>query len=154
MAMAMASRAANYMRSLANANTRRFATSMVDDIAGHRLASSKPRGEYVPVYVALGLILLSASLGLHTATQQLAYSPSVLVSKKKRETVPEVVDPDWAVRESELFVNKSIFRKVAHLQDFDAVRAGVSDPTRAPASGQLPLKTETLKSVGVEPPRV
>ncbi|XP_073007788.1 uncharacterized protein [Typha latifolia] len=154
--MAMASRAANYMRSLAS--TRRFATSTVDDIAGHRLTSAEPRGdyvaEYVPIYASLGLILLAASLGLHAAKQQLAYSPNVLVSKKKRETVPEVVDPDWAVRESELFINKSIFRKIAHLQDFDAVRAGVSDPTRAPASGRLPLKAETLKSVGVELPRV
>lgn len=95
------------------------------------------RGDYVPVYVALGLIVLSTSFGLYTAKQQLAYAPNVLVDKKKRETIPEVVDPDWAISEAERFINKSIFRKVAHLQDFDAVRAGISDPTRGPASGHL-----------------
>lgn len=77
----------------------------------------------MPVYVALGLILLSASFGIHTAQQQLRHSPNVLVSKKKRETVPEVVDPEWAAAEAERFISGSVFRRVAHLQDFDAVWA-------------------------------
>ncbi|RRT50771.1 hypothetical protein B296_00034590 [Ensete ventricosum] len=94
------------------------------------LLPRKRRGEFVPVYVALGLILLSASFGIHTAMQQLRYSPNVLVSKKKRETVPEVVDPDWAAEEAERFISGSVFRRVAHLQDFDAVWAGNSDPAR------------------------
>lgn len=84
----------------------------------------------MPVYVALGLILMSTSLGLHMAMQQLRHSPNVLVSKKKRETLPEVVDPDWAAAKAERFISGSIFRRVAQLQDFDAVRAGISDPTR------------------------
>lgn len=74
------------------------------------------KGEYVPVCVALGLIGLSASLGLYAARQQLAYSPSVLVSKKRRETVSEVEDPDWAVAEADLFLGHSLFRRLAHLQ--------------------------------------
>ncbi|CAL9110638.1 unnamed protein product, partial [Musa textilis] len=108
---------------------------------------SDRRGEFVPVYVALGLILLSASFGVHTAKQQLRHSPNVLVSKKKRETVPEVVDPEWAAAEAERFISGSVFRRVAHLQDFDAV----SDPTRGHV---MPRKVETLKSVGVDPSRL
>ncbi|OAY82844.1 hypothetical protein ACMD2_21097 [Ananas comosus] len=161
-AMAVASKAVNYWKSLANTRgyatstapkTRSVASAVDEDLLATR-RTSKPRGDYVPVYVALGLIVLSTSFGLYTAKQQLAYAPNVLVDKKKRETIPEVVDPDWAISEAERFISKSIFRKVAHLQDFDAVRAGISDPTRSPASGHLPVKAETLKDVGVEPPGI
>ncbi|KAF3777224.1 hypothetical protein EJ110_NYTH46301 [Nymphaea thermarum] len=75
------------------------------------------RGDYVPVAVALGLIVLSASLGIYTATHQLAHAPNVYVSKKKRETVPEVKEPDYAVRKAEDFVSKSVFRRIAHVQE-------------------------------------
>ncbi|XP_008800061.2 uncharacterized protein LOC103714554 isoform X2 [Phoenix dactylifera] len=157
----MASRMANMWRSLAN--SRRFTTSTepkmkaftptANDFLGRHHAS-KPRGDFVPVYVAVGLIALSVSFGLYTAKHELLYAPNVLVSKKKRETVPEVEDPDWAAAEADRFVRKSVFRRVAHLQDLDAVRAGISDPTRAndhPASYDGPKKVETLKSVGVDP---
>ena len=87
-----------------------------------------PRGDYVPVYVALGLIALSVTLGLSTAKQQLAHAPNVRVDKKKRETVPEVAAPDLALDEAERFVGKSLFRKVAHVQDDRSLAAGVADP--------------------------
>lgn len=91
------------------------------------------RVDYVPVYVALGLILFGTTLGLNTARLQLAYSPNVFVDKKKRETVPEVAIPDWTLQEAERFVDKSVFRKVAYLIDFDAIRSGIHDPTRSAA---------------------
>lgn len=97
--------------------------------AGHSRASGRlPRGDYVPVYVALGLIALSVTLGLHTARQQLAHAPNVWVDKKKRETVPEVAAPELALDEAEHFVDRSLFRKVANVQDDRSLAAGVADP--------------------------
>ncbi|XP_078441175.1 uncharacterized protein LOC144711127 [Wolffia australiana] len=75
------------------------------------------RAEFVPVYVALGLIGLSASLGLYAARHELGYAPNVLVKKKRRESVQEVEDPDSAVAEGEQFIDHSLFRRLAHLQD-------------------------------------
>ncbi|EEE52217.1 hypothetical protein OsJ_34122 [Oryza sativa Japonica Group] len=49
-------------------------------------AAKKPAGDYVPVYVAMGMIAVSVSLGLATARQQLAHAPNVRLDKKKRET--------------------------------------------------------------------
>ncbi|CAD6253712.1 unnamed protein product [Miscanthus lutarioriparius] len=109
-----------------------------------------PRGDYVPVYVALGLIALSVTLGLHTARQQLAHAPNVWVDKKKRETVPEVAAPELALDEAERFVDRSLFRKVAHVQDDRSLAAGVADPvTKYPTK-----KAVTLKDVGVETPGI
>ncbi|XP_042392097.1 uncharacterized protein LOC121983208 [Zingiber officinale] len=110
--------------------------------------SKRRKAEFVPVYVALGLILTSTSLGLHIAMQQLRHAPNVLVRKNKRETLPEVVDPDWAADKAERFISSSIFRRVAQLQDFDAVRAGISDPTRETNAKKHVV---TLKTVGVDP---
>jgi hypothetical protein len=87
-----------------------------------------PRGDYVPVYVALGMVALSVTLGLHTARQQLAYAPNVWVDKKKREAVPEVAAPELVLDEAERFVDRSLFRKVAHVQDDRSLAAGVADP--------------------------
>ncbi|KAK3119047.1 hypothetical protein QOZ80_9BG0712820 [Eleusine coracana subsp. coracana] len=112
----------------------------------------KLRGDYVPVYVALGLIVMSVSLGLGTARQQLAHAPNVRVDKKKRaQTVPEVAAPDLALDEAERFVGKSLFRKVAHVQDDRSLAAGgVADPvTDYPGR-----KAVTLKDVGVETPGI
>ncbi|KAG2558033.1 hypothetical protein PVAP13_8NG119802 [Panicum virgatum] len=104
-----------------------------------------PRGDYVPVYVALGLIALSAALGLHTARQQLAHAPNVSVDKKKREAVPEV-----ALDEAERYVWRSLFRKVAHVQDDRSLAAGLADPV-----AEYPTKKAvTLKDVGVETPGI
>lgn len=103
------------------------------------------------MYVVLGLIAVALSFGAHTAKQQLAYSPGVRVSKKRRETLPEVVDPDLVANEADRFINKSLFRRVAHIQDMDAKRAGISDPTRPSDPFRMPKRVEDLKSVGVDP---
>ncbi|KAK1319260.1 hypothetical protein QJS10_CPB04g00065 [Acorus calamus] len=108
------------------------------------------RGEFVPVYVVLGMIVVAVSIGAHTAKQHLVHSPGVYVSKKKRESVPEVDDPDRVADEADKFVTKSFLRKVAHIQDFDAIRAGLSDPTRADPFAH-PRTVESLKSVGLDP---
>jgi hypothetical protein len=70
-------------------------------------------GDYVPIYVALGMIGLSVTLGLHTARQQLAHAPNVRLDK--REKVAEVADPDLALDDAERFMGSSVFRKVAHV---------------------------------------
>lgn len=135
--MSMASRAATaalrrYVRPApapVPASRRSAATAATAEHHSSRAGSSKlPRGDYVPVYVALGLIALSVTLGLSTARQQLAHAPNVRVDKKKRETVPEVAAPDRALDEAERFVGKSLFRKIAHVQDDRSLAAGVADP--------------------------
>ncbi|KAF5207975.1 Nfu1 iron-sulfur cluster protein [Thalictrum thalictroides] len=88
------------------------------------------RGEFVPVYVALGLIILQFSIGFHTVKQQLVYSPTVRVSKKRREMLPEVEDPEYVVDEASKFLNKSFFRKVAHVQEVADKDPAVPDSIR------------------------
>ncbi|KAF3441405.1 hypothetical protein FNV43_RR15319 [Rhamnella rubrinervis] len=107
------------------------------------------KGDFVPVYVAIGMICLSTTLGLYTARQQLFYSPNVFVKKQRRETLPEVVEPDHVLEDADKFFNKSFFRKVAHIKNptHDHV---ISDPTRGDAFVRRP-RAETLKSVGVDP---
>ncbi|KAK6930733.1 hypothetical protein RJ641_002526 [Dillenia turbinata] len=103
---------------------------------------------HAPMYIALGSVLMSVSIGLHTAKQQLVHSPTVHISKKTRESVPEVEDPDRVMSSADKFVNKSLLRKVAHIQE----------PSYAPSSFlpdpyTRPRRAETLKTVGVEPGR-
>ncbi|KAI8529307.1 hypothetical protein RHMOL_Rhmol12G0215200 [Rhododendron molle] len=74
------------------------------------------KGDFVPMYVALGLIGLSATLGLYTAMHQLSHAPNVRVRKSLRETIPEVVVPELTVEEGDKFIKKSWFRKLAHIQ--------------------------------------
>lgn len=120
-----------------------------------KLQFPKPahKGDFVPVCVAIGMIALSVSLGLFTATQQLARSPNVYVRKKTRESLPEVHDPDKVVNDAERFLNKSFFRKVAHIQEFDYGDLPVPDPIRKDAYAHK-LHVETLNSVGVDPKQV
>ncbi|KAI8526727.1 hypothetical protein RHMOL_Rhmol12G0018200 [Rhododendron molle] len=92
----------------------------------HHKASAAIKGDFVPVVVVLGTILVAVSIGVHTAKQQLVHSPSVRVNKKRRESVPEVDDPDHIVGGSEKFIDKSFLRKVAHIQDHHII----SDPAR------------------------
>lgn len=75
------------------------------------------KAEFTPIYVVLGLVVVAASIGTHTAKQQLMHSPTVHVSKKRRESMPEVEDPDRVISSADKFVNKSFLRKVAHIQD-------------------------------------
>ncbi|KAG0489428.1 hypothetical protein HPP92_008239 [Vanilla planifolia] len=112
----------NWLRTALRMNTSAAA-------AGVDRGKGGPSGDFVPVYVSLGLIMLSFSLGSYTAWEHLAYSPSVRLNKKRRESLPEVEDPESVANEANRFVKKSIFRKVAHLQGLDDRRAGISDRT-------------------------
>lgn len=83
----------------------------------------------MPVCVALGMIGLSASFGLHTAMHQLRRAPNVHVKKSRRETLPEIVEPEHVAEDADKFISKSLFRKVAHIQDFSTSRV-IPDPAR------------------------
>lgn len=109
------------------------------------------KGEFVPVYVVLGMIAVSLSLGLYTAKQHMMHSPSVRVKKKTRESIPEVEEPEKVVEEADKFVKKSFFRKVAHVQEFDSGIQHASDPIRKDAFAHDKPRVETLKSAGVDP---
>ncbi|XP_068663112.1 uncharacterized protein [Aristolochia californica] len=154
----MASRVPTYWRTMVNriggsprSFTKSTAPKMKASVAtpqdlmnADRGRSSKAmlKGEFFPVYVALGLITVSVSLGLLTAKQELLYSPNVFLSKKRRESVPEVNDPDYVFDEVDKFIHKSLFRKVAHIQDVDRDRRVALTNSK---------KMETLKSLGVDP---
>ncbi|KAI3671474.1 hypothetical protein L1987_87212 [Smallanthus sonchifolius] len=108
------------------------------------------KGEYAPVYISLGLIFMSVSIGAFTATHQLKRSPNVFVKKSKRETLPELVEPEKVAEESDEFIKKSFFRKIAHVQEADR-REVIPDPIRGDTYAMHPRPyTESLKSVGVE----
>ncbi|KAK3015216.1 hypothetical protein RJ639_006854 [Escallonia herrerae] len=104
------------------------------------------KADHAPIYIVFGMIMVAVSIGAHTAKQQLAYSPAVKVSKKKRESVPEVDQPEAMVGSSDKFINKSFLRKVGHIQD-PASRT-LPDPTR-PDPFTCSRDVETLQSVGV-----
>lgn len=157
--------AANGFRT-SNKSTRTYATATTPRMKSYAPTAdfshfdhqSKPRasraGDFVPVYVAIGMIALSVGLGLHTAKQQLAYSPSVSVRKKRRETIPEVVEPEHVAEETEKFFAKSFFRKVAHVQEVE--KFGDYKVPYDPLLGDAyahPHRTESLKSVGIDPAR-
>ncbi|XWS60176.1 hypothetical protein CRYUN_Cryun07bG0013100 [Craigia yunnanensis] len=110
----------------------------------------KVRGNFVPVYVAVGMIALSTTMGLHTALQKLKNSPQVRVNKKRRETLLEVEEPDRVLDEADRFIKHSFFRKVAHVQENGDY--AIHDPTRGDIFAHRPTpRAETLKSVGVNP---
>ncbi|ONK58646.1 uncharacterized protein A4U43_C09F15190 [Asparagus officinalis] len=117
-----------------------------------QIAKFKRRYDMIPIYAIWGFVALVGLFGVHTVKQQIVHSPTVSFSKKRREEMPVVSEPDWALSESEKLIKKSFFRRLAHIQiDGDRVKSGVSsDPTRAnPFSG--PKSAESLKSVGVDP---
>ena len=127
----MASRAAAAaLRTAALQGYRRWASSAAHAAAGGAAARVKARlvGDYVPVYVSLGMIALAATMGLHTARHQLANAPNVRLDKRRRETVAEVADPDLVLHDADRFLTGSVFRKVAHVQDDRSLTAGVADP--------------------------
>ncbi|KAG2706373.1 hypothetical protein I3843_05G090300 [Carya illinoinensis] len=107
------------------------------------------KGEFFPVYMVLGMVMVAVTMGTHTAKQQLMHSPTVYVNKKRRESLPEVEDPDRVISYADKFVNKSFLRKVAHIQD---PHRTLPDPVR-PDPFTRPRTAETLKSVGVDPAR-
>lgn len=153
-----------YLRSMTNRlrGTATYATSTqpkmkafapTADHFGHhqeKHAKKAVNGDFVPVFVAIGMIFVSVSLGLYTAKQQIFYSPNVRVKKKIRETIPEVVDPDKVAEDAEKFMKKSFFRKIAHIQEFDN-RHIIPDPIRKDAFAHEHPRVETLKDVGIDP---
>lgn len=135
-----------------------YATSTAD-IGGFAQQDAKlpkkMKGDMVPVCVALGMIAVSTSLGIYTALHELKDSPQVRVNKKRRETLPEVVEPDRVLNEADNFISHSLFRKVAHVHVKDKLLDD-HDPTRGRGDHMLAhnhkiLKAETLESVGVNP---
>ncbi|KAF9622908.1 hypothetical protein IFM89_035141 [Coptis chinensis] len=117
-------------------NSKQVAATVDAQVEGPKAKPRGVKGDYVPVYITLGMIALSVSLGISTAMHHLKYSPAVQVSKKKREELPEVEEPEYVADEAEKFINASFFRKVSHTTGDIQTR---------------PLKMETLKSVGVDP---
>ncbi|KAK3015746.1 hypothetical protein RJ639_007873 [Escallonia herrerae] len=134
--------------------------------------ASRLKGDLVPVCVAVGMIVVSTSLGLYTAMHQLRRAPDVLVRKSRRETLLEVVEPEHVVDEAEKFITKSFFRKVGHVQDTDLRGRFIPDPSHRDilaskfGTGFMhsvhliniyalfhfnKLHPETLKSLGVDP---
>lgn len=112
------------------------------DTKAHRM-----KAENAPIYMVFGLVAAAVTIAIHTAKQQLVHSPVVNFRKTKRESVPEVEDPDAVICSADKFINKSFLRKVAHVQDDTRTLHDSSRPNPFTA----PRKAETLKSVGVEP---
>ncbi|GAA0168560.1 hypothetical protein Leryth_024638 [Lithospermum erythrorhizon] len=109
--------------------------------------------DHLPVYVAIGMIMLSVGFGIHTIMQQTARAPNVSVKKSRRGTIPEVEEPETVTRDSERFLSKSWFRQLAHVQDFDREEV-MPDPIRGDAyaaSDKGKARAVTLKDVGVDP---
>ncbi|XP_010523392.1 PREDICTED: uncharacterized protein LOC104801745 [Tarenaya hassleriana] len=150
----MAARATGTLKSMAQ-RLRAYTTSTAPKSKAYAPATEfnqRPaagKGDYVPVYVSLGMIALSVSFGLYTASLHLRDNPGVRISKKTRETLPEVEDPDKIVDEASRLADKSWFRKIAHVQEFDKQDV-MSDPTRKDQFAHKP-RAVTLKDVGVDP---
>ncbi|KAL6003538.1 hypothetical protein ACLOJK_023770 [Asimina triloba] len=79
-------------------------------------------GEMVPIAIVAGMVVVAIAIGAHTAKQQLLHSPSVHITKKKRETMPELVDPDATAVSGGKFIGKSFLRKVAQIQEPDPAK--------------------------------
>ncbi|KAI9086507.1 hypothetical protein K1719_031591 [Acacia pycnantha] len=60
---------------------------------GRKPVAVAKKGDYLPVFIAIGMIVLSVGFGLHKAWHQLRTSQTVRVKKQRRETLPEVVEP-------------------------------------------------------------
>lgn len=83
------------------------------------------KAELAPVYIVCGMVGVALTIATHTAYQQLARSPNVHVSKKRRESFPEAYDPDRTINSADKFINGSFLRKMAHVQD---TKPTVHDP--------------------------
>ncbi|XP_038906484.1 uncharacterized protein LOC120092464 [Benincasa hispida] len=116
---------------------------------GGSSSSEYMKGEYAPIYIVVGMVAVAVSIGTHTAKQQLLHSPVVNFSKKKRESIPEVDDPDTIINSANKFINKSFLRKVAHIQEDTKT---LPDPVH-PNPFTRPRNAETLKTAGVDPTR-
>ncbi|KAL6572426.1 hypothetical protein OROMI_013384 [Orobanche minor] len=71
----------------------------------------------VVVGILGGMVSVACLIGIHTAKQQLLHSPSVQLTKKRRECIPEVDSPEAVIQSADKFMSKSFLRKVGHIQD-------------------------------------
>ncbi|KAL3512044.1 hypothetical protein ACH5RR_024761 [Cinchona calisaya] len=160
--MAMALRSSSYLKSRVSRirGTSNCTTSTgpkltpfaptLDYLSQHQdIKARAKRGDFVPMFVAIGMIALSTSFGIYTATKELRNAPSVYVKKSRRETLPEVVEPEHVLEESEKFIKNSFFRKIAHIKDKTREQV-ILDPTRKDILSR-PLRAETVKDIGVDP---
>ncbi|KAI3467829.1 hypothetical protein Pfo_024492 [Paulownia fortunei] len=141
------------IRSLASSTAPKFAASAATG-AMHQPGSHGGRfksmaATFGSMWVVIGLLggmlSIAGCIGIHTAKQQLLHSPSVQVTKKRRECVPEVDSPDAVIRSADKFANKSFLRKVARIQKNKHAH---NDPTR-PDPFTRSREVETLRSVGI-----
>ncbi|XP_014519544.1 uncharacterized protein LOC106776575 [Vigna radiata var. radiata] len=124
--------------------------SRVMDAEHHNSSSGMSvKAELAPVYIVGGMVCVALAIASHTGYQQLVRSPQVHVNKKRRETVPEVSDPDRTMNSAAKFIDGSFLRKVSHIQES---KATLNDPVH-PNPFTRPRTAETLKTVGVEPAR-
>ncbi|XP_057767718.1 uncharacterized protein LOC130987999 [Salvia miltiorrhiza] len=142
----MAFRAASQLKSMVKSSlggrsTFTTSTSLPD-------FKARLKGDFAPVSIVIGMIAVSTSLGIYTALHQLHSAPNVHVKKSRRETMPEVAEPEHVAAEAEEFVKKSFFRKVAHLKELNRQQV-VPNPIAGDICSR-PLRVETLKDVGVE----
>lgn len=73
--------------------------------------------DFLPIYTIFGMTLMALLMGSLTVKQQLLHSPNVSVDKKKRKSMPEVKDPEFALQKSEDFRKSSFFRRVGQTAD-------------------------------------
>jgi len=83
------------------------------------------KAEFAPVYIVGGMVCVAVAIGSHTAFQQLVRCPTVHVNKNRRETLPEVSDPDRTINSATKFIDGSFLRKVSHIQEN---KATLNDP--------------------------
>ncbi|KAJ1384365.1 hypothetical protein SESBI_42624 [Sesbania bispinosa] len=125
----------------------------VDAAHDHAHSTSRMSGnlkaDLAPVYIVCGMVVVAMTIGSHTAYQQLVRSPTVHVNKKRRETMPEVCDPDRTINSANKFINGSFLRKVSQIQEN---KSTIHDPVH-PNPFTHPRTAETLKTVGIEPKR-
>lgn len=105
------------------------------------------KAELAPVYMVCGMVAMAVAIGSHTAFQQLARSPTVHINKKRRESMPEVSDPDRTFNSATKFIDGSFLRKLSHIQDNNPT---LHDPSH-PNPFTTPRTAHTLKTVGVHP---
>lgn len=110
------------IRTLTSSTTPKFAASVTSqaDQAPPKKGFFKelltsPAG--VPIAMIGGMVLAAVILGVHSVKQQFFHSPSVQVTKTKRECMPEVDYPDAVIKSADKFQNKSFLRKIGHIQD-------------------------------------
>lgn len=87
------------------------------------------KAKMVELYPMFGMLVVVLAVAVHTAYQNIVHSPGIKLSKKKRESLPEVDDPDATVHSSGNLINKSFLRKIGQIQhDGNPVMPNTSRP--------------------------